>query len=133
MISDSEKILNGLFTKVEDVVINHLYATDNGKQFSGTLGGFKNEKADAVKVFNLYNDIMFKMLTVTNPADVKAWNNENIKSGFEMVIKNNLETDKKAKDFIIKKSEILLSSKGITDEQRNEIRTIINNLVNCKP
>ena len=125
---NTKKIIGGLTGKPEDVVINHLYATDTGKQFSGTLGGFKDVKSDYNKVFNVYNDIMYKVLTIARPDDIEPYN---IIKGPRFTMTNKLKSNEKAKSKILMQAEEMLKGKGLNLSQRERIQDIINMLVDC--
>lgn len=129
IVSNSKQIVESLSKPIE-VAINHLYATDTGKQYVGKLGGFKNEKADIDMVINTYYDIIANAMKRLNPdIDISRSDKIDSKMNAKYVVENKITNQ----DSVIKKFEKLLNDKSIKDEDKAEIRDIIEKLVNCKP
>lgn len=127
LISNTNEILEALSEKVDNVVINHLYATDTGEQFKGSLGGFEKVEINTDKVFNFYNDIIYKAQEIVDP-NVKKPSDEN-KSPYTR--ENKLAKDESKKHKILKELNATLKYMNLESEQKVEIEDIIQTLINC--
>jgi len=131
----SNEILASLNKKVENVAIAHLYAIDTGKQFSGSLGGFKDMKVDTTRIFNFYNDIIYKAISMLEPELVVE--ETNVKTGFSYVVENSLLGDsaevKETRKKLYNEAYTNAINLGLKPEQVDEIMTIVEDLMDCKP
>jgi len=131
----SNEILASLNKKVDNVAIAHLYAIDTGKQFSGTLGGFKDMKVDTTRIFNFYNDIIYKAISMLDQ-DLVA-EETNTKTGFGYVVENSLLGDsaevKATRKKLYNEAYYNAINLGLKPDQVDEIMKIVEDLMDCKP
>ena len=133
LTSGAKDIVQSLSNTIE-VAINHLYAVDSTEQYVGTLGGFKDEKADIDMVFNTYYDIISNAMKVLDPTiDISKSEYVDTKMKAKYAVENPLADNAKEQKAIKKEFEKLLSDKRIAESDKIEIRDILDKLMNCKP
>ena len=133
LTSGAKDIVQSLSDTIE-VAINHLYAVDSTEQYVGTLGGFKDEKADIDMVFNTYYDIISNAMKVLDPTiDTSRSEYVDTKMKAKYAVENPLADNAKEQKAIKKEFEKLLSDKRIAESDKIEIRDILDKLMNCKP
>ena len=133
LTSGAKDIVQSLSNTIS-VAINHLYAVDSTEQYVGTLGGFKDEKADIDMVFNTYYDIISNAMKVLDPTiDTSRSEYVDTKMKAKYAVENPLADNAKEQKAIKKEFEKLLSDKRIAESDKIEIRDILDKLMNCKP
>lgn len=133
LTSGAKDIVQSLSNTIS-VAINHLYAVDSTEQYVGTLGGFKDEKADIDMVFNTYYDIISNAMKVLYPTiDTSKSEYVDTKMKAKYAVENPLADNAKEQKAIKKEFEKLLSDKRIAESDKIEIRDILDKLINCKP
>ena len=133
LTSGAKDIVQSLSNTIS-VAINHLYAVDSTEQYVGTLGGFKDEKADIDMVFNTYYDIISNAMKVLYPTiDTSKSEYVDTEMKAKYAVENPLADNAKEQKAIKKEFEKLLSDKRIAESDKIEIRDILDKLINCKP
>jgi hypothetical protein len=92
-------------------------------------------KVDTTRIFNFYNDIIYKAISMLEPELVaKA---KNVKTGFDYVVKNSLLGDsdkvKATRKKLYNEAYTSAINLGLSTEKINEIMKIVEDLMDCKP